>query len=160
LNSFGYALGIRKTILLEAARWRDHVDLLLTNCAAVRGMLGEGRRRGRPSTAVSRRKLLAALRLVPRARREQPAPLPGFSPGGFIDRWRKLVVDTSRGWLDRRGYVLAVARELRSALRSGRVWVSGSRRHADRAVTSCRASAGTKRESVCVGHSAAYRVGA
>ncbi len=37
----------------------------------------------------------------------------------------------ARGRLDRRAYELCAAYELRSALRSGRLWVPGSRRHAD-----------------------------
>lgn len=58
--------------------------------------------------------------------------LPGFAPSAFIDaQWREHVVDVSRGRLDRRGYELCAAYELRSALRAGRVWVPGSRRHAD-----------------------------
>jgi hypothetical protein len=58
--------------------------------------------------------------------------LPGFSPSGFIDKeWREHVVDVARGRLDRRAYELCAAYELRSALRAGRVWVPGSRRHAD-----------------------------
>ncbi len=47
--------------------------------------------------------------------------------------WRTLVVDSSRGRLDRRAYELAVAFETRSALRAGRLWVDGSRRHANQA---------------------------
>jgi Tn3 transposase DDE domain len=58
--------------------------------------------------------------------------LPGFSPSAFVDNaWRPHVVDSSRGRLDRRAYELCAAYELRSALRSGRLWVPGSRRHAD-----------------------------
>lgn len=53
-------------------------------------------------------------------------------PSGFLDRhWRALVLDSSRGRLDRRAYELAVAFEARSALRAGRLWVDGSRRHAN-----------------------------
>jgi hypothetical protein len=51
---------------------------------------------------------------------------------GFIDgRWRPLIVDSSRGRLDRHPYELCAAFELRTALRAGRVCVPGSRRHQD-----------------------------
>jgi hypothetical protein len=56
----------------------------------------------------------------------------GAATSAFIDQqWRAHVVDGARGGLDRRAYELCAAYELRSALRAGRVWVPGSRRHAD-----------------------------
>lgn len=76
--------------------------------------------------------LLAAIALIRRIADDKRRWLPGFSPSGFIDtQWRAQVVDTARGRLDRRAYQLCAAYELRSALRAGRVWVPGSRRHAD-----------------------------
>lgn len=76
--------------------------------------------------------LLAAVALIRRIADEKLRWLPGFSPTAFIDpQWRAQIVDSSRGRLDRGGYELCVAYELRSALRAGRVWVPGSRRHAD-----------------------------
>jgi TnpA family transposase len=76
--------------------------------------------------------LLAGLRLIHQLAGDKRRWLPGFSPSAFIDnQWRPHVVDTGRGRLDRRAYELCAAYELRSALRAGRVWVPGSRRHAD-----------------------------
>ncbi len=76
--------------------------------------------------------LLAALRLIAQLAGTSRRWLPGFSPSAFIDSpWRAQVVDTGRGRLDRRGYELCAAYELRSALRAGRIWVPGSRRHED-----------------------------
>ena len=76
--------------------------------------------------------LLGALRLIAELAGTNRRWLPGFSPSAFIDgRWRPLVADVSRGRVDRRGYELCAAFELRTALRAGRVWVQGSRRHAD-----------------------------
>ncbi len=76
--------------------------------------------------------LLAAIRLIRQLAGDKRRWLPGFSPSAFIDnQWRPHVVDTSRGRFDRRAYELCAAYELRSALRAGRVWVPGSRRHVD-----------------------------
>ena len=76
--------------------------------------------------------LLAAVRLIRELADDKRRWLPGFSPSAFIDaQWRPHVVDTSRGRFDRRAYELCAAYELRSSLRAGRVWVPGSRRHAD-----------------------------
>jgi TnpA family transposase len=76
--------------------------------------------------------LLAALRLILHLGEDKRRWLPGFSPSGFIDnQWRPYVVDPGRGRLDRRAYELCAAYELRAALRAGRVWVPGSRRHTD-----------------------------
>ena len=83
-------------------------------------------------TGVDEDELLAALRLIRQLADDKRRWLPGFSPSAFIDnQWRPHVVDTGRGRLDRRAYELCAAYELRSALRSGRVWVPGSRRHTD-----------------------------
>jgi TnpA family transposase/methylmalonyl-CoA mutase cobalamin-binding subunit len=76
--------------------------------------------------------LLAAMALIRRIADDKLRWLPGYSPSAFIDaQWRAQVVNTARGRLDRRAYELCSAYELRSALRAGRVWVPGSRRHAD-----------------------------
>jgi TnpA family transposase len=81
---------------------------------------------------VDEAELLAALRFIRQLTGDKRRWLPGFSPSAFIDaRWRPHVVDTARGRLDRRAYELCAAYELRTALRAGRVWVPGSRRHAD-----------------------------
>lgn len=56
--------------------------------------------------------------------------LPADAPNGFIrKRWEKLVF-TDDG-VDRRYYELCAMSELRNALRSGDIWVKGSRQHKD-----------------------------
>jgi hypothetical protein len=83
-------------------------------------------------TGADEDELLAALRLIRQLAEDKRRWLPGFSPSAFIDaQSRARVVDASRGRLDRRAYELCAAYELRSALRAGRVWVPGSRRHTD-----------------------------
>jgi len=83
-------------------------------------------------TGVDEDELLAAVRLIHQLADDKRRWLPGFSPSAFIDaQWRPHVVDIARGRLDRRAYELSAAYELRSAMRAGRVWVPGSRRHAD-----------------------------
>jgi hypothetical protein len=110
-----------------------HLDLLITDDDHSRKMLGElnaaltFHRTGQDDD-----ELLRALRLIAELAGTNRRWLPGFSPNAVIDgRWRPLVADVSRGRLDRRGYELCAAFELRTALRAGRVWVEGSRRHAD-----------------------------
>jgi TnpA family transposase len=111
-----------------------HLDLLIEASGATgRKLLGaliEGIE-FRP-TGTDEDELLTGLRLIAQLAGTSRRWLPGFSPSAFVDQqWRAHVVDSARGRLDRRGYELCVAYELRSALRSGRVWVPGSRRHND-----------------------------
>jgi hypothetical protein len=111
-----------------------HLDLLISDSgAASRKLLGSViARLELRASGVDEDDLLAGLRIIGQLAGDKRRWLPGFSPSGFIDKaWRPHVVDTSRGRLDRRTYELCAAYELRSALRPGRVWVSGSRRHAD-----------------------------
>jgi len=111
-----------------------HLDLLIADSGAagrklLASMISSLELR---AAGVDEDELLAALRLIGQLAEDKRRWLPGFSPSAFIDRqWRAHVVDASRGRLDRRGYELCAAYELRSALRSGRVWVPGSRRHTD-----------------------------
>jgi Domain of unknown function (DUF4158)/Tn3 transposase DDE domain len=111
-----------------------HLDLLSTDgAAAARKLLAAviTSLELRP-TGVDEDELLAALRLIRQLGDDKRCWLPGFSPSAFIDaHWRPHIVDSSRGRLDRRAYELCAAYELRSALRAGRAWVLGSRRHAD-----------------------------
>lgn len=77
-------------------------------------------------------RLRAALRLIAQVAGNTRRWLPAFSPSRFIDVQRRAhVVEFARGRLDRLAYELCAAYELRSALRAGRIWVPGSRRHAD-----------------------------
>ena len=56
--------------------------------------------------------------------------LPADAPTGFIKRrWEKLVVSDTG--LDRRQYELCALSELKNALRSGDIWVQGSRQFKD-----------------------------
>jgi TnpA family transposase len=111
-----------------------HIDLLIVDSGAagrklLAGMIASVKLR---PTGVDEDELLAALRLIGQLTDDKRRWLPGFSPSAFIDKqWRPHVVDTARGRLDRRAYELSAAYELRSALKAGRVWVPGSRRHAD-----------------------------
>jgi TnpA family transposase len=111
-----------------------HLDLLIADSSAqgrklLAAMISNLDLR---TTGVDEDQLLAALRLISQLGDEKRRWLPGFSPSAFIDnQWRPHVVDTGRGRLDRRAYELCAAYELRSALRAGRVWVPGSRRHTD-----------------------------
>src|SRR3954471_394810 len=111
-----------------------HIDLLISeHGSAGRKLLSEviGSLELRP-TGVDEDELLAGLRLIRQLAGDKRRWLPGFSPSAFIDnQWRPHVVDAARGRLDRRAYELCAAYELRAALRAGRVWVPGSRRHAD-----------------------------
>ncbi|MGC9221811.1 MAG: Tn3 family transposase [Solirubrobacteraceae bacterium] len=109
-----------------------HLDLLIADSAAtVRklmiAMISSVELR---AAGVDEDQLLAGLRLIGQVGEDKRRWLPGFSPSRFVDnQWRPHVVDAARGRLDRRAYELCAAYELRAALRSGRVWVPGSRRH-------------------------------
>src|SRR5206468_774228 len=109
-----------------------HLDLLLeASGAATRKLLASvlGSFQFKP-TGTDEHELLGALRLVRDLAATSKRWLPGFSPSAFIDQqWRELVIDSGRGRLDRHAYEVCVAYELRGALRAGRVWVPGSRRH-------------------------------
>jgi hypothetical protein len=86
------------------------------------------------AAGVDEDELIAGLRLIRQLAGEGDKRrwLPGFSPSAFIDnQWRQHVVDVARGRLDGRSYELCAGYDLRSALRAGRVWVPGSRRHSD-----------------------------
>jgi len=111
-----------------------HIDLLIADSgAAGRNLLAAviASLQLRPA-GVDEDELLAGLRLIGQLAGDKRRWLPGFTPSAFIDKkWRAHVVDTSRGRFDRRGYELCAAYELRTALRAGRIWVPGSRRHAD-----------------------------
>ena len=90
--------------LLDTFTWRGQAEFegLLKGLAAVRAAWVEGRR-----------------------------TLPGNAPAAFIpDVWMPYVFPESGG-LRHRYYELCVLWELRTALRSGNVWVDGGRRYAD-----------------------------
>jgi TnpA family transposase len=111
-----------------------HLDLLISDSGAGgRKLLASViARLELRASGVDEDELLASLRMIRQLAGDKRRWLPGFSPSGFIDNaWRLHVVDNSRGRLDRRAYELCAAYELRSALRSGRLWAPGSRRHAD-----------------------------
>ncbi|KGB10167.1 tn3 transposase DDE domain protein [Enterobacteriaceae bacterium ATCC 29904] len=60
--------------------------------------------------------------------RKQLRKVPPFAPIGFIpESWRKVVI-TPTG-IDRKYYEFCVLNELKGALRSGDIWVKGSRRY-------------------------------
>lgn len=74
------------------------------------------------------RPLLAAVEHLRREGRTGRRRLPADAPTGFVpERWRPFVLRD--GGIDRGNYELCVMAELRGALRSGDVWVTGSRRY-------------------------------
>ncbi len=75
--------------------------------------------------------LLDALRLLKKLDATGQRQLPVDPPLGFVPkRWMHQVVSDDAG-VDRRSYELCALYELRGHLRSGNVWITGSRRYAD-----------------------------
>lgn len=80
--------------------------------------------------APAARDVLAGIMLLRDLYARQARKVPGTAPTSFIrKRWTDLV-RTPEG-LDRRFYELCVMSELRNSLRSGDIWVPGSRQHRD-----------------------------
>jgi TnpA family transposase len=78
-----------------------------------------------------RSRLLEALELLRELNRERRRRLPVNAPVDFVPgAWRPYVVSAD-GTLDRRYWELCLVAELRNSLRSGDVWLAGSRRYAD-----------------------------
>lgn len=76
------------------------------------------------------RTLLAAVEVLKSMNEHQARKVPDNAPTSFVrQRWKSLV-HTPDG-LDRRYYELCVLSELRNALRSGDIWVQGSRQFRD-----------------------------
>ncbi len=70
--------------------------------------------------------LLAALEVLREAHAKNPKSLPPRAPTAFLSpAWRKIV--GSGATIDRRAYEVAVIAALRDRLRSGDIWVEGSR---------------------------------
>jgi len=80
--------------------------------------------------APSARELLAGVEVLKGMNERQARKVPDDAPTSFVrKRWRNLV-HTPDG-LDRRFYELCVLSELKNALRSGDIWVQGSRQFKD-----------------------------
>ena len=80
--------------------------------------------------APTSRELLAAVEILREMNRRAGRKVPDDAPQAFIrKRWRALVL--TAGGIDRRFYELCVLFELKNALRSGDVWVPGSRNFGD-----------------------------
>jgi TnpA family transposase len=80
--------------------------------------------------APAARELLAAVDTLREMNGQQVRKVPEGAPAGFVrKRWQDLVF-TDQG-IDRRFYELCVLAELRNALRSGDIWVQGSRQFKD-----------------------------
>lgn len=76
------------------------------------------------------RELLAAVEIIRSMNQRQARKVPDNAPTSFVrKRWESLVC-TSDG-LDRRFYELCVLSELKNSLRSGDIWVQGSRQFKD-----------------------------
>jgi len=81
-------------------------------------------------TAPATRELLAAIELLRIMNMNNSRKLPDDAPTNFIKKlWKKLVM-TNTG-IDRRYYELCVLSELKNSLRSGDIWVQGSRQFKD-----------------------------
>ena len=74
--------------------------------------------------------LLQAVELLKLVNKRSARGIPADAPSGFIrKRWRRLVY--SNGEIDRKYYEICVLVELKNALRSGDIWVNGSRQFKD-----------------------------
>jgi hypothetical protein len=74
--------------------------------------------------------LLTAVELLREMNERQARKVPSDAPVSFVRQRWKDVVFTGEG-IDRRFYELCVLSELKNALRSGDVWISGSRQYRD-----------------------------
>jgi len=74
--------------------------------------------------------ILTAINILRQMNEQQSRKVPETAPTDFIPkRWRKLIF-TDEG-IDRRYYEICVLTELKGALRSGDIWVTGSRQFKD-----------------------------
>lgn len=81
-------------------------------------------------TASAARNVLDAIEVLRSMNRDNSRKVPADAPTDFIKpRWQKLVI-TDTG-IDRRYYELCALSELKNALRSGDIWVQGSRQFKD-----------------------------
>jgi TnpA family transposase len=75
--------------------------------------------------------LLEAINLLRQLNKQQLRRVPEDAPISFVPAaWQSYVMD-QQGQIDRHYYELCALSELRNALRSGDIWVEGSRRYAD-----------------------------
>ena len=75
--------------------------------------------------------LLDAIQLLRQLNAEGRRRVPETAPLEFTPlKWQPYIVNTA-GQISRRYYELCVLWELRSALRSGNIWLEGSRRYAN-----------------------------
>lgn len=80
--------------------------------------------------APAAKNVLKAIEVLRAMNKDNARKVPADAPTGFIKpRWAKLVV-TDDG-IDRRYYELCALSELKNALRSGDIWVQGSRQFKD-----------------------------
>ena len=80
--------------------------------------------------APSARELLAGVEVLKGMNERQARKVPDDAPTAFVRKRWKSLVQTPDG-LDRRFYELCVLSELKNALRSGDIWVQGSRQFKD-----------------------------
>jgi TnpA family transposase len=76
------------------------------------------------------RELLAAVEVIRSMNERQARKVPGDAPSSFVRKRWETLVRTPEG-LDRRFYELCVLSELKNSLRSGDIWVQGSRQFKD-----------------------------
>jgi TnpA family transposase len=109
----------------------DYLHLLGDNYATLRRYTPEFLSALQMSAAPSTANLLKAIDLIKTLNADNGRKLPEDSPTDFIKkRWQRLVYDAD-GSLNRRNYELCVLSELKNALRSGDLWVKGSRQFKD-----------------------------
>lgn len=80
--------------------------------------------------APAARPVLAAITVLRDLNARQARKIPDDAPTTFVRKRWEALVNTPEG-LDRRFYELCVMSELRNSLRSGDIWVTGSRQHKD-----------------------------
>lgn len=105
----------------------DHLPLVLDQYPTLRRYTSHFLAVLRFEAAPPARALLAAIDTIRQLNDTGPRTVPPDAPTPVIRaRWKPLVfVD---GGIDRRGYEICVLSELKNALRSGDIWVEGSRR--------------------------------
>lgn len=77
------------------------------------------------------RELLSALLIVRNVHKNKLRKIPNMAPINFIRKQWYSLVFKAHGEIDRQYYEIAVLSELKNALRSGDVWVVGSRKYKD-----------------------------
>lgn len=112
----------------EMLSWLHNNKVIFPSVEVIERTLAEATTLADRAAAPAAMKLSDALDTVREMYRKQLRKVPSSAPTGFIpESWRKVVI-TSIG-IDRKYYEFCVLNELKGALRSGDIWVKGSRRY-------------------------------